>query len=165
MEIEIWSDVVCPWCYVGKRNFERALEMFEHRDEVSVRWRSFELNPTAPAEVTGRYVDRLSRKYGVDVEQAQAMVDRNTSVGGAAGLARRCAIARPAGPFDAHCLLHVARERGLQGELKERLFSAMFSEGEPIGDRETLVRLAAEVGLDHDEARGVLDDGDYADEV
>jgi predicted DsbA family dithiol-disulfide isomerase len=165
MEIEIWSDVVCPWCYVGKRNFERALDLFEHRDEVTVRWRSFELNPAAPAEVQGRYVDRLSRKYGVAIEQAQAMVDRITSVGAAAGLDFRFDIARPGATFDAHRLLHLAHDRGLQRELKERLFSAMFTEGEPIGDRDTLVRLATEVGLDDDEARAVLDDGAYADEV
>jgi predicted DsbA family dithiol-disulfide isomerase len=165
MEIEIWSDVVCPWCYVGKRNFEAALARFEHRGEVTVRWRSFELNPGAPTEAKGRYVDRLSRKYGVDVAQAQAMIDRITSVGAAAGLDFRFDISRPGSTFDAHRLLHLAHDRGVQGELKERLFAAMFTEGEPIGDRETLVRLAADVGLDADEARAVLDGDAYADAV
>jgi predicted DsbA family dithiol-disulfide isomerase len=165
MEIEIWSDVVCPWCYIGKRNFEAALARFEHRDAVSVRWRSFELNPGAPAEVEGRYVERLARKYGVDVEQAQAMIDRMTGSAAAAGLDIRFDISRPGSTFDAHRLLHLAHDRGRQGALKERLFAAMFSEGEPIGDRETLVRLAAEAGLDADDARAVLDDGGYADDV
>jgi predicted DsbA family dithiol-disulfide isomerase len=165
MEIEIWSDVVCPWCYIGKRNLEAALARFEHRDEVSLRWRSFELNPGAPAVVEGRYVERLARKYGVDVDRAQAMIDRMTGAAAAAGLDVRFDISRPGSTFDAHRLLHLARDRGVQGELKERLFAAMFTEGEPIGDPETLVRLAAEVGLDADEARAVLDGGAYADEV
>jgi predicted DsbA family dithiol-disulfide isomerase len=165
MEIEIWSDVVCPWCYIGKRNLEAALARFEHRDEVSLRWRSFELNPGAPAVVEGRYVERLARKYGVDVDRAQAMIDRMTGAAAAAGLDVRFGISRPGCTFDAHRLLHLARDRGVQGELKERLFAAMFTEGEPIGDPETLVRLAAEVGLDADEARAVLDGGAYADEV
>jgi len=165
MEIEIWSDVVCPWCYIGKRNLEAALARFEHRDEMSLRWRSFELNPTAPAVVEGRYVERLARKYGVDVDRAQAMIDRMTGAAAAAGLDVRFDISRPGSTFDAHRLLHLAHDRGRQGELKERLFRAMFTEGEPIGDRDTLVRLAAEVGLDPDEARAVLDDGAYADEV
>jgi predicted DsbA family dithiol-disulfide isomerase len=165
MQVEIWSDVVCPWCFVGKRNFEAALARFEHRDEVEVVWRSFELNPTAPPLVEGRYVDRLARKYGVDEPQAQAMIDRMTGTAASVGLEMRFDIARTGNTFDAHRLLHLARSRGLQGELKERLFTATFTEGEPVGDREALVRLAVEVGLDGDEARDALDGDAFADEV
>src|SRR5438477_804985 len=165
MKVEIWSDVVCPWCYIGKRNFEAALARFEHRDEVELVWRSFELDPSAPRLREGEYATRLARKYGVGQAEAQAMVDRMAGRAAEAGLDFRSDIARPGNTFDAHRLIHLGRERGLQDAVKERLLAATFTEGEPIGERETLARLGEAAGLDQNEVRAFLDGDRYAAEV
>lgn len=165
MRVEVWSDVVCPWCYVGKRNLEAALAVFEHAGAVEVTWRSFELDPSAPRERRGTYVEGLARKYRVSREEAQAMIDRMTAAAAAVGVDFRFDIARPGNTFDAHRLLHLAGERGLQGELKERLLRATFSEGQPIGDAATLRRLAIDAGLDADEVDEVLASDRFAAEV
>jgi predicted DsbA family dithiol-disulfide isomerase len=165
MRVEVWSDVVCPWCYIGKRNLEAALAGFEHADDVEVVWRSFELDPGAPTRREGPYVERLARKYRTTVDEAQAMIDRMTAAGAAVGLDLRFDIAQPGSTFDAHRLLHLAAERGLQGDLKERLLRATFTEGEPIGEHDALVRLAADVGLDAGEVRVVLASDAHADAV
>ena len=165
MKVEIWSDVVCPWCYVGKRRFEQALGDFAHRDAVEVVWRSFELDPTAPAERPGPYADHLAAKYGLDLDRAQQMIDGMTSTAAADGLELRFDRARGGNTFDAHRLLHLAAEQGLQDAVKERLMRAMFTEGEPIGDADALVRLVAEVGVDPERARSVLAEGTYAGAV
>ena len=165
MRVEIWSDVVCPWCYVGKRNFEAALAGFDHRDDVEVTWRSFELDPSAPTEREGDYVTHLARKYGMSRDQAQNMIDSMTAKGASVGLVLDFDNARPGNTFDGHRLLHFAAERGVQQALKERLLRANFSEGEPVGRRETLVRLAAEVGLPAEETAAVLDSDAYAADV
>ena len=165
MRVEIWSDVVCPWCYIGKRRFEQALASFPHRDEVEVVWRAFELDPSAPAERTGDYATMLAKKYGVSVDRGQQMIDTMTAAAAEDGLDFRFDRARVGNTFDAHRLLHLAAERGVQGALKERLMHATFTDGEPIGDIETLVRLAADAGLDADEAREALRSSRFADEV
>ena len=165
MKVEIWSDVVCPWCYIGKRRLESALARFEHSAEVEVVWRAFELDPAAPPERTGTYADRLAHKYGTGLDEAQQMIDRMTAVASSVDLAFRFDIARPGATFDAHRLLHLAAERGVQDALKERLLAATFCEGEPIGQRATLVRLAEQAGIDADEARAVLESDAYATEV
>jgi predicted DsbA family dithiol-disulfide isomerase len=165
MNVEIWSDVVCPWCYVGKRNFEAALAQFEHRDEVRVTWRAFELDPSAPAVREGDYATHLARKYGMGIPQAQKMIESMTASGAAAGAVLDFDRARPGNTFDAHRLLHLAGERGVQDALKERLLRATFAEGEPIGDRDTLLRLGQEAGLAADEVQAVLDSDAYSSEV
>lgn len=165
MKIEIWSDVVCPWCYVGKRNFDAALAQFEHRDEVEVVWRSYELDPNAPLERTGNYAARLAKKYGVSEGEAKAMIARIVSAGAKAGVELRFDALRGGNTFHAHRLLHAAKAVGLQHELEERLFAATFTEGEPIGDREALVKAAMAVGIDEPLARGVLDSGTYGQDV
>jgi predicted DsbA family dithiol-disulfide isomerase len=165
VKIEIWSDIVCPWCYIGKRRLEAALARFPHRADVEVFWRAFELDASAPDERTGELVDHLAAKYSVSRTDAQAMHDSMTGTAAAEGLTFRFDRARSGNTFAAHRLLHLAGDRGVQGPLKERLLSAYLSEGEPIGDRETLVRLAAEIGLDAAEVRGVLDTDRYADAV
>jgi predicted DsbA family dithiol-disulfide isomerase len=165
MTVEIWSDVVCPWCYVGKRRFEQALAGFPGADAVDVVFRSFELDPGAPAEVTGDYAERLAAKYGTTLDKARGMLATMTDAGAEDGLDLRFDLARGGSTFDAHRLLHLAAEQGLQAELKERLMRATFTEGAPIGHRPTLVALAAEVGLDAAEAEQVLASGRYADEV
>ncbi len=165
VKVEIWSDVVCPWCYIGKRNLEAALEGFEHRAEVEVVWRAFELDPGAPAHRDGPYVERLAKKYRTSVEGAQGMIDRMTQAGAAVGLDLRFDLAKPGNTFDAHRLLHLATSHGVQDELKERLLRATFTEGEAIGDRDVLVRLAEEVGMDATEIEEVLASGALGEEV
>jgi predicted DsbA family dithiol-disulfide isomerase len=165
MRVEIWSDVVCPWCYIGKRNFETALAGFEHRDQVEVAWRSFELDPSAPAVREGDYAVRLAEKYGVPLSEARGMLTSMTSAAARVGLEFDFDRARPGNTFDAHRLIHLAGDRGAQDAVKERLLRATFAEGEPIGDRETLIRLAVEAGLDREDAATVLDSDAYAAEV
>jgi predicted DsbA family dithiol-disulfide isomerase len=165
MQVEIWSDVVCPWCYIGKRRFEHALERFAHADEVDVVWRSFELDPTAPAHGDLDLTNRLATKYGVTRDQAEAMTRRVTSIAAGEGLTYRLDIARPGRTFDAHRLLHLAADRGVQPALKEALLSAYQTQGEPIADHETLIRVAVSAGLDEDEVRHVLATDKYADDV
>jgi predicted DsbA family dithiol-disulfide isomerase len=165
MHVEIWSDVVCPWCYVGKRRFERALSRFAHADQVRVVWRSFELQPGAPAGYDVDYATRLAGKYRVSAADAQAMIDRMTAAGAGEGLDLRFDRARPGNTFDAHRLLHHAAARGVQDAAKERLLAATFTEGRPIGDRGALVELAVEAGLDGAEVQAVLDGDGHADAV
>jgi predicted DsbA family dithiol-disulfide isomerase len=165
MRIEIWSDVVCPWCYIGKRRLEAALARFPHADDVQVVWRSFELDPTAPAVREVSNVERLAHKYRVSVEQAQAMLDRMTSVAEGEGLHFRLDIARSGNTFDAHRLLHLASERGVQDDLKEALLAAYQTEGEAISNHEVLTKRAVGVGLDETEVRDVLAGDRYGVEV
>ena len=167
LPVDIWSDVVCPRCYVGKRRLEKALERFAHRDAVRITWHAFELDPSAPRshEGQGSYAARLARKYGKTVAAAQAMIDQMVQTAAAEGLAFDFTIARPGNTFDAHRLLAMARARGLQNELKERLLRATFTEGQAIGERDVLARLAAEVGLDEGAARAVLESDAHGGEV
>jgi predicted DsbA family dithiol-disulfide isomerase len=167
MQVDIFSDVVCPWCSVGKRRFEAALRRFEHADEIDVVWRAYELDPQAPAVREGDYADRLARKYGMSRQQAVTANERLTATAAAEGLDFHFERARPGNTFDAHRLLHYAREAGpgRQDALKERLFLAYFTEGAAIGERATLLRLATEVGLDEREVADILAGDRYATEV
>jgi predicted DsbA family dithiol-disulfide isomerase len=165
MDIEIWSDIACPWCYIGKRRFEAALAEFEHRDDVRVTWRSFELDPAAPPEREGERAARLAEKYGMTVEQAREMERQMTETAAGEGLDFRFDIARSGTTFDAHRVVHLAAEHGLQDDMKERLLRAYFGEGELMSDPDTLVRLAVEVGLDEDSVRQVLASDRFAAEV
>jgi predicted DsbA family dithiol-disulfide isomerase len=162
MDIEIWSDIACPWCYVGKRRFEAALAQFEHRDDVNVTWRSFELDPEAPAEREGDRAEHLARKYGMSVEQAQQAERQMTETAAGDGLEFRFDVARAGNTFDGHRLVHLAKAHGRQDEMKERLLRAYFSEGELISDHDALARLADEVGLPADEVRETLAGDRYA---
>ena len=165
MLVEIWSDIACPWCYVGKRRFEAALDGFEHRDDVTVVWRSFELDPQAPAVREGDRAVHLAEKYGTTVERAREMHDHMTQVAAGEGLDFHFETARGGNTFDGHRLLHLAREHDLQDALKERLLRAHFTEGEPIGDPAALERIAVAAGLPADAVREVLAGDRYADAV
>ncbi len=166
MKVEIWSDVVCPWCYVGKRRFEAALSKFPQRDQVEVVYRSFELDPEAPVGGTQSVVESLAQKYGGGVENARRMMARVSEVAAEDGLEYHLDKSRSESTFDAHRLLQFARTRGLQKEFKERLMKAYFTEGRPVSVREELVAIAAEVGLDAEEVRTVLSDEQrFAQEV
>jgi predicted DsbA family dithiol-disulfide isomerase len=172
VQVEIWSDVVCPWCAVGRARFQRALEAFDHAAEVDVRWRSFELDPSAPRERPGSQRDHLASKYGRTPAQAQEMLDQMTATAAEEGLTFRFDRARAGNTFDAHRLLHLAHEVGdrddrprLQDEVKEALLTGYLRDGEPIGDPDTLTRLAVAAGLDDDEVAGVLAGDRHADAV
>jgi predicted DsbA family dithiol-disulfide isomerase len=165
VKLEIWSDVVCPWCYIGKRRIEAALAEFDQGEDVEVIWRSFELDSLAPAVRHGAYVDHLASKYHVAVADAQAMIDRMTETAAGEGLGLRFDIARPGNTLDAHRLLHLSAVHGKQEQMKERLLAATFTEGQAIGEREVLVRLADEVGLDGDEVASMLASERYTGEV
>ncbi len=171
MKVEIWSDVVCPWCYIGKRRFEAALAEFPSRDQVEVEWKAFELDPTADSAPAGEpagereYATRLAAKYGTDVDSAQQMIDTMTAQAATEGLDFHFETAVRANTVDAHQVIHLAGLRGVQDAVKERLLRAYFTEGEAVGDRDSLVRLAAEAGLDPAEVRDVLDEGRYVSAV
>jgi predicted DsbA family dithiol-disulfide isomerase len=164
MQVEIFSDVVCPWCYLGKRRFEQALAQFEHRDEVTVVHRSFQLDPSAPADA-GPTVQMLSRKYGMSVEQAEQAQRQMEQRAAGDGLRYDLAGQRSGNTRDAHRLLQFAREQGRQDELAERLFAAYFTERRSVFDRESLLALAAEAGLDPQMATTVLDSDAFATDV
>ncbi len=167
LSVEVWSDVACPWCYVGKRRLERALFAFPHADRVQVRYRAFQLDPSAPALDDGSrsQAERLAQKYGTTRAQAQSMIDRLVQVAAQEGLAMNFEILRSGNTFDAHRLLQLARARGLGAELKERFLKGYFCEGARLGVHEDLLRLASEVGLEPDEVQGVLASDLYAREV
>jgi predicted DsbA family dithiol-disulfide isomerase len=156
MLVEVWSDIVCPWCYIGKRRLERAVESFPGRAGIEVRFRSFELDPGRERQ-TDETLDRmLAGKYGVSLEQARAMNDRVTRVAEEEGIPFRLDIARPGNTFDAHRLSHLARDQGLESDVMERLQAGYFCEGAAIGDPEVLRGLAVEAGLESDAVHAVL---------
>ena len=167
LKVEVWSDIVCPWCYIGKRRFEAALARFAHRDEVELVWRSFELDGSAPPSTArrGTYAERLATKYRCSVVQAQAMIDDMTTAAAKEGLDFRFDLARPGNTFDAHRLLHLAFEHGLQNDLKERLDRATFTEGSPVSDHSALRALSTQVGVPEGEVDAVLTSDRYADAV
>ncbi|WP_437757774.1 DsbA family oxidoreductase [Sorangium sp. So ce1389] len=167
LRVDVWSDIACPWCYVGKRRLEAALARFPHRDSVEVVWRAFELDPSAKRvlEPPVPYAERLAKKYGASVARAEAMIRQMTDVAAADGLDFHFEKVRPGNTFDAHRVLHLAAERGAQDAVKERLLRAYMTEGEAIGDPEVLARLAGEAGLDPDEVRAALEGDAYAREV
>ncbi len=165
MDVEIWSDINCPWCYIGKRRFEAALGQFEHAEAVNVTWRSFELDPDAPAEQPGNGAVMLSEKYGVPIERALAMEQNVTEIAAGDGLHYDLEHARIGSTFDGHRLVQLAKRHGLQDAMKERLFRARFVEGLLVSDHATLVDLAREVGLDGDEVAAMLAGDEFTDAV
>ncbi|MCQ6561041.1 DsbA family oxidoreductase [Paenibacillus mendelii] len=165
MKIEIWSDYLCPFCYIGKRKFENALVQFPHKDNVEVVFRSFELGPDAPKD-PGLSMDQiLASKYGMSLEQAKAANDNVASQAQTVGLTYHFDTMIPTNSFDAHRLTHYAAAQGKGAEMQERLFQAYFTDSSHIGDRETLAQLAAEIGLDRNEASAVLASDQYAQDV
>ena len=165
MKVDIWSDVVCPFCYIGKRRLEEALEGFAHRDDVEVVWHSFQLDPGAPAIAEGRTVDKLAAKYGMTLEQAIAAQESLAANAATVGLEFNWQDTKSGNTLDAHRLIHFAATRGQADAMKERLLRAFFTEGEQIGDRDVLVRLATEVGLRVDEVASVLESGRHTEDV
>ncbi len=162
MKVEIWSDIACPWCYVGKRRFEAAMAGFAHRDDVTVTWHSFELDPRAPKQHAETQPELLARKYGKSLAEANAMNARMTEAAAGEGLAFRLDAVKVGNTFDAHRLLHFSDAFGKREALGERLFAAYLEEGASLGDGETLVQLASEVGLDERAVRAMLASDEFA---
>jgi len=165
MKVEIWSDVVCPFCYIGKRKFEQALAHFAHRDDVEVTWRSFELTPDFQPIPGESIHESLAKKKGVSAAEGRKMNDYMTNVAKEVGLHYDFDRTVPANTFLAHQLIHLGAHYGRQDATKERLMAAYYIEGQNIGDLDTLVKLATEVGLDAAEARAALTAGTYAEAV
>jgi predicted DsbA family dithiol-disulfide isomerase len=165
VEIEIWSDIACPWCWVGKRSLEQAIESSPH--PVSLRWRAFELNPQAPMEAPEQvdYAARLAEKYGKTRAEGEGFIARMVQAGRDRGLDLRFDRIRPSNTFDAHRLLALAHERGVQTELKERLFQAYLHEGRAVSDHATLRTLGVESGLADAQVQSLLSGKAFADEV
>ncbi|RPD42039.1 DsbA family oxidoreductase [Chitinophaga barathri] len=162
MKIDIWSDVACPFCYIGKRHLEAALEQFPHNKDVQVTWHSFELDPSAKTDSDEDHYQLLANKYGMSREQAVANTERVAASGKAAGLEFDFDNVKHTNTFNAHRLIQLAHKEGKQDEMEERLFKAYFTEGKHIGDAATLQALAAEAGLD---ASPLLNSSVFTDEV
>lgn len=166
MKIEIWSDVMCPFCYIGKRRFETALSQFPNREAVEVVWKSFQLNPELPQTSNGKSVYQyLSETKGISLERAREMNEYVTGMAAEEGLGFQMDKATVSNTFDAHRLIHLAETKGLQHEAEERLFKAYFEEGADMGDHATLERLGLEIGLSADEVQATLASDRFAYEV
>lgn len=165
LTVEIWSDVVCPFCYIGKREFENALARFEHRDQVEVEWKSFELDPNAPERSPHDMYGMLVAKYGGTRESAQARVQGVVQRAKTVGLDYQMDKAIIGSSFHAHRLIQFAKTKGKGAEAEERLFKAYFVDGLHLADKPTLVRLAGEIGLDKKEVEAMLASTDFTDEV
>lgn len=165
VNIEIWSDIVCPWCYIGKRRFEEALRNFAHREDVTVIWRSFELDRHAPPVRPGDLATNLARKYGMDREGARRAIEHMTAQAAGEGLAYDLEHARGGNTFDAHRLLHLAAERGIQDQVKEAFLAAYHVDGVAIGDRAALAGVAVDAGLAAADVDAVLNGDAFAEAV
>jgi predicted DsbA family dithiol-disulfide isomerase len=158
MQVEVWSDVVCPWCYIGKRKLETALSLFPHADQVEVVWRSFQLDPSLPEGYTEPTLPALAAKYGRSVEEMAQLQRRVEDVAAGEGLEYHLADGVSGNSLLAHQLIHLAAEHGLGGAMKERLLHGYFEEQRSVFDVDSLVPLAVEVGLDEAEVRAALND-------
>lgn len=163
MRIDIWSDIACPWCAVGKANLDTALAEFPH--PVEVVWRSFELNPGATDVREADYAHLLARKYGTSDAGGQAMIDRMVATGRGAGVTLDFSAIKPGNTFDAHRVVHLGAVRGLQNTVKERFLAGYLSEGVAISDHDEITRMAVEAGLDEAEVREVLASDAHGEDV
>ncbi|MDN3494401.1 DsbA family oxidoreductase [Planococcus sp. APC 4015] len=168
IKIDVWSDIACPWCYIGKRNLENGLAAAAADDDapvVEVTYHSYELSPDTPVDFEGTTTDFLAERKGISVDQAREMNDRVTGIAADAGLTYRMDEVKHTNTVKAHELLHFAKEQGRQHELAERLMSAYFTEGRHVGREDDLVTIATDAGLDADQARAALRSGRFLDAV
>lgn len=165
MKVEIWSDVMCPFCYIGKRRFEAALKQFPDKDKVQIEWKSFQLNPDMITNPNKKIDAYLAEVKGISLEQAQSMNERVTAMAEEVGLTYHFDKAIVANSFDAHRFTHFAKSKGLQDAAEERLFKAYFTEGKNTADASTLVELGVEIGLDELELKELLKSTSFSDEV
>ena len=165
IHVDVWSDIVCPWCYIGKRKFEAGLAAFDGAEDVTVTYHSFELAPDTPVDFEGSSADFLAGHKGMPLEQVEQMHRQVTAIAKDVGLNYDFDSVRQTKTLLAHQALHFTKEHGKQLELVERLFQAHFEEGQHVGKVEQLVTLGVEVGLDAEELRAALEDGRYAKDV
>lgn len=168
IRVDIWSDIACPWCYIGKHRFEEGIAAFRKQNpevEVEVENHSYELAPDTPDDYVGSEIDFLVQHKGMPREQVEDMLAQMTAMAEVEGIVFDFGRLRHANTRRAHRVLHLAKEQGLQAELMERLFRAYFAEGEDVADPETLARLGEEIGLDPDEVRDAIDDEQYEEAV
>ncbi|GFP77411.1 DsbA family oxidoreductase [Clostridium fungisolvens] len=165
MKIEIWSDFVCPFCYIGKRRLEMALDKFEYKDEVEITFRSFELDPSAQKKYDENIHQLIAKKYGIPVEQAKASNDQLVEQAKTLGLEYNFDTLIPTNTFDAHRLSHYGKSEGKMNELSERILKAYFTDSLDLSDHTVLSKLAGEVGLDSKKALEILSTDQYALDV
>ncbi|HEX7667682.1 MAG TPA: DsbA family oxidoreductase [Polyangiaceae bacterium] len=165
IKVDVFSDILCPWCYIGKRRLEAALASFPHKDDVEVTWRSFQLDPSAPRSYPGTVSDMLAKKYGMSKAQAEQKHAEMTALAAKDGLDYHFEKTKPGNSFDAHRLIKFAASKGKNVEMKERLMKGYFTDGADIGDHGALAKMAEDVGLDRAEAETVLASDAYGDEV
>ena len=165
MQVEIWSDVMCPFCYIGKRKFEAALEQFPQRDKIKVEWKSFQLMPGLKTDANVKLDQFLAKEKGVSIEQARSMNHHVSQIAKDIGLDYRLDQAIPANTINAHRFAHYAKENGKQDEAEEQLFRAYFVEGKNLDNIPTLVKLGEAIGLDGDKVKLALENNHYADDV
>jgi predicted DsbA family dithiol-disulfide isomerase len=165
MKVEIWSDIMCPFCYIGKRNFEHALEKFDDKEKIEIQWRSFELSPEMKTDPSKNTYEYLAEKKGWTLDYTKKVHDQLTERAREAGLEYNFDSVVPANSFNAHRLSHLAAKHQLQNEMEERLFAAHFTEGKNIDDEETLVQIGTETGLPEDEIREMLQGNEFSEEV
>ncbi|NGP46813.1 DsbA family oxidoreductase [Bacillaceae bacterium SIJ1] len=158
MNVDIWSDIVCPFCYIGKRRLENALAAFPHKEHVTINFKSFELDPNAPLYEGKTYAELLAKKYGMSEAQVKEMTSTMTEQAAQVGLSFHFDDMKPTNTFDAHRLLKLAKSYGKEKDVKEELFYAFFTEGKDVGNRATLAGIAETVGIDRTEAEQMLAD-------
>jgi predicted DsbA family dithiol-disulfide isomerase len=165
MKVEIWSDVMCPFCYIGKRKFENALAQFPYKNNIEVVWKSFQLDPTTVTNPSINTIEHLAHKKGWSLQQAQETSAQVTNIAKQVGLEFNFDKAVVANSFDAHRLSHLAKKHGKQNDLEEKLFKAYFTDGKNTADYSTLLQIGLELGIDEQEIKHVLNSNAYANEV
>lgn len=165
MKIEIWSDVMCPFCYIGKKHIEQAISTLPFKDKVVIDWKSYQLNPEYQNTTGEDLYTYLARSKGMSIEQVRQMTGQVEDMANRVSLKINFAASIPANSFDAHRLIHFANSKGLQQEAEEALFEAHFISGKDVADRATLVEIAVHLGLDKSEAQGVLESDDFTEAV
>jgi predicted DsbA family dithiol-disulfide isomerase len=167
MTVEVWSDIMCPFCYIGKRNYESALKQFEGSENIEIQWKSFQLDPTIPEQNDGKQniYEYLAERKGMSYEHSVKMHENVVEIAKRAGLTYNFDKAIVANSFSAHKMIQLAKTKGLGDEAEERLFYAYFTEGKNFGDTETLVQLGTEIGLDEADIRAAVSSEEYAQKV
>lgn len=165
LKVQIWSDIMCPFCYIGKRRIEDALQHFDHKEAVEIEWKSFQLDPSFIASEQDSMVEHLAEKYRKDADWAQQMLDNMTQNAKKSGLDFHFEKAVMANSWNAHRLLHLAKKHNLANDLEESLFKAYLTDGKNVNDLEILAELGLEVGLTAEEIKQVLHSKAYANEV
>lgn len=165
MKVEIWSDIMCPFCYIGKRNIETALAQFPEAKNIEIEWKSFQLDPTLPQIATDNHEEYLAKRKGFPVEQVKGMLENVTNTAKQAGLDFHLEQSVIVNSFNAHRLIQFAKTKGLGDEVEERFFKAYFTEGKDMANVETLTTLGKEIGLDEKELQVAFTDNQYAEKV